>query len=100
PRTVDEATEAAVALARYGFGAVLVKGGHLPEVEGLADVLATPKRVRVLRGRWLKRTPGRRGTGCRLASALATELGRGRTLDTAVRAARELVVRYLRTGTE
>ncbi|MCP3140735.1 bifunctional hydroxymethylpyrimidine kinase/phosphomethylpyrimidine kinase [Pyxidicoccus xibeiensis] len=99
-RTVDEAVEAATALARYGFGAVLVKGGHLPDVEGLADVLATPARVRVLHGKWLARTPGRRGTGCRLASALATELGRGRTLDTAVRAARELVVRYLRTGTE
>lgn len=98
PRAVDEAAEAAAALARYGFGAVLVKGGHLPDGEGLADVLATPERVRVLRGRWLERAPGRRGTGCRLASALATELGRGRTLDAAVRAARALVVRYLRAG--
>jgi hydroxymethylpyrimidine/phosphomethylpyrimidine kinase len=98
PRTVEEAGEAASALARYGFGAVLVKGGHLPDVEGLADVLATPTRVRVLRGEWLERAPGRRGTGCRLASALATELGRGRPLEAAVRAARGLVVRYLRAG--
>ena len=98
PRSVDEAGQAAVALAGYGFGAVLVKGGHLPDVEGLADVLATPERVRVIRGEWLARAPGRRGTGCRLASALATELGRGRTLEAAVRAARGLVVRYLRAG--
>jgi hydroxymethylpyrimidine/phosphomethylpyrimidine kinase len=98
PRSVDEAVEAAAALARYGFAAVLVKGGHLPDVEGLADVLATPERVRVLRGEWLERAPGRRGTGCRLASALATELGRGRTLEASVRAARGLVVRYLRAG--
>jgi hydroxymethylpyrimidine/phosphomethylpyrimidine kinase len=98
PRSVEEASEAAAELARYGFAAVLVKGGHLPDVEGLADVLATPERVRVLRGEWLEREPGRRGTGCRLASALATELGRGRTLDAAVRAARGLVVRYLRAG--
>lgn len=98
PRTVEEAADGAAVLARYGFGAVLVKGGHLPDVEGLADVLATPERVRVLRGEWLERAPGRRGTGCRLASALATELGRGRSLEAAVRAARRLVVRYLRAG--
>ncbi|NMO22726.1 phosphomethylpyrimidine kinase [Pyxidicoccus fallax] len=98
PRTVEEAATAAEALARYGFGAVLVKGGHLPDVEGLADVLATPERVRVLRGEWLRRAPGRRGTGCRLASALATELGRGRAMEAAVKAARGLVVRYLRAG--
>jgi hydroxymethylpyrimidine/phosphomethylpyrimidine kinase len=98
PRSVEEAAEAAAMLARYGFGAVLVKGGHLPGDAGLADVLATPSRVRVLNGEWLERAPGRRGTGCRLASALATELGRGRTLEAAVRAARGLVVRYLRAG--
>ncbi|GEL73577.1 bifunctional hydroxymethylpyrimidine kinase/phosphomethylpyrimidine kinase [Myxococcus virescens] len=99
-RTVDEAVEAAEALAQHGFCAVLVKGGHLPDTQGLADVLATPGRVRVLEGKRLARAPGRRGTGCRLASALATELGRGRTLETAVRSARALVVRYLRTGSE
>ncbi|AKQ64889.1 Hydroxymethylpyrimidine phosphate kinase ThiD [Myxococcus hansupus] len=99
-RTVAEAAEAAESLARHGFGAVLVKGGHLPDTQGLADVLATPGRVRVLEGKRLARSPGRRGTGCRLASALATELGRGRTMETAVRSARALVVRYLRTGSE
>lgn len=98
PRSVDEAAQAADALVAYGFGAVLVKGGHLPGDEGLADVLATPERIRLLRGEWLERAPERRGTGCRLASALATELGRGRPLEAAVRAARGLVVRYLRAG--
>ncbi|WP_338864920.1 bifunctional hydroxymethylpyrimidine kinase/phosphomethylpyrimidine kinase [Myxococcus stipitatus] len=100
PDSVDSAREAAVALLAYGFGAVLVKGGHLPDAQGLADVLATPERVRVLRGEWLERAPERRGTGCRLASALATELGRGRTVEAATRTARALVVRYLRTGRE
>jgi hydroxymethylpyrimidine/phosphomethylpyrimidine kinase len=98
PRSVDEAAQAADALVAYGFGAVLVKGGHLPGDEGLADVLATAERIRLLRGEWLERAPERRGTGCRLASALATELGRGRPLEAAVRAARGLVVRYLRAG--
>jgi hydroxymethylpyrimidine/phosphomethylpyrimidine kinase len=96
--TVEAAAQAAEALARHGFGAVLVKGGHLPEGQGMADVLAQAGRVVVLRSRRLKRPPERRGTGCRLASALATELGRGRSMETAVRSAREQVTRYLRTG--
>nr|WP_217439765.1 bifunctional hydroxymethylpyrimidine kinase/phosphomethylpyrimidine kinase [Myxococcus sp. CA056] len=100
PDTVGAAREAAVALVEHGFGAVLVKGGHLPDAQGLADVLATPEGVRVLKGQRLARAPERRGTGCRLASALATELGRGRTLEAATRVARALVVRYLRTGAE
>ncbi|MCP3099998.1 bifunctional hydroxymethylpyrimidine kinase/phosphomethylpyrimidine kinase [Myxococcus sp. K15C18031901] len=100
PADVAEAEVAARELVAHGFSAVLVKGGHLPDVQGLADVLATAEGTRVLRGRRLERAPGRRGTGCRLASALATELGRGAPMEDAVRAARALVVRYLRTGRE
>ncbi|MGE6761979.1 bifunctional hydroxymethylpyrimidine kinase/phosphomethylpyrimidine kinase [Corallococcus interemptor] len=96
--TVDDAQEAAEALCQRGFGAVLVKGGHLPEGQGLADVLAYAGRTVVMRGRRLKRPPERRGTGCRLASALAAELGRGTGPEAAVRAAREHVTGYLRTG--
>lgn len=96
--SVEDAAEAARALAGHGFGAVLVKGGHLSEGQGMADVLAVAGRVVVIRARRLKRPPERRGTGCRLASALAAELGRGRTVETAVRVAREHVTRYLRTG--
>ncbi len=122
PRSVEEAAKVACALVRYGFGAVLVKGGHLPGDEGLVDVLATPgpmvsvksrhllgdegpatrkwmvPEVRLLHGEWLERAPELRGTGCRLASALATELGQGHPLEAAVNAARELVARYLRAG--
>ncbi|MBJ6761965.1 bifunctional hydroxymethylpyrimidine kinase/phosphomethylpyrimidine kinase [Myxococcaceae bacterium JPH2] len=98
PSTVAEASDAAVALRRFGFGAVLVKGGHLPRGQGVADVLALEDRARVLVGRRLERPAERRGTGCRLASALAAELGRGRPLTMAVRLARAHVARYLRTG--
>jgi hydroxymethylpyrimidine/phosphomethylpyrimidine kinase len=47
------------------------------------------------------RFPGRRrrgtarGTGCRLASAIAGMLARGATLEEAVRAAKRVVERYL-----
>jgi hydroxymethylpyrimidine/phosphomethylpyrimidine kinase len=95
-RTVEEAAEAARALVAQGFGAVLVKGVH--RARGAVDVLCVPGRTRLLTGKRLPRSPERRGTGCRLASALAVELGRGRSMQAAARRAKALVARYLRTG--
>jgi hydroxymethylpyrimidine/phosphomethylpyrimidine kinase len=71
--------------------AVLVKGGHRegPPV----DLLVQGRRVTRIPG---KRRPGTaRGTGCRLASAIAGLLARGEPLETAVRRAKRLVERYL-----
>ncbi len=84
--------EAAVAAARaLGARAVLVKGGHR---EGAPlDLLVEGRRVTRFTGR---RRPGTaRGTGCRLAAALAGLLARGATLEEAVRGAKRLVERYL-----
>jgi hydroxymethylpyrimidine/phosphomethylpyrimidine kinase len=94
--SVEEAQEAGRALVARGFGAVLVKGGH--RAEGAVDVLCLPGRTRLLVGQRLPRPPGRRGTGCRLASALAVELGRGRPVEAAARRAKAYVARYLKTG--
>ena len=95
-RTVEEAAEAGRALVGRGFGAVLVKGGH--REQGAVDVLCTPGKTRLLTGKRLQRSPERRGTGCRLASALAAELGRGRSVEAAARRAKAYVSQYLRTG--
>ncbi|MBN1203539.1 MAG: bifunctional hydroxymethylpyrimidine kinase/phosphomethylpyrimidine kinase [Myxococcaceae bacterium] len=95
-RTVEEAAEAGRALVERGFGAALVKGGH--RARGAVDVLCLPGRTRLLTGRRVPRPPDRRGTGCRLASALAVELGRGRSVEAAARRAKAYVARYLRTG--
>ena len=94
--TVEEAAEAGQALVARGFGAVLVKGGHRDT--GAVDVLCLPGRTRLLSGKRLQRAPERRGTGCRLASALASELGRGRSVEAAARRAKAHVSEYLRTG--
>ncbi|WP_224365487.1 bifunctional hydroxymethylpyrimidine kinase/phosphomethylpyrimidine kinase [Hyalangium versicolor] len=94
--TVEEAAEAGRALVAQGFGAVLVKGGH--RARGAVDVLCVPGRTQLLTGKRLSRSPERRGTGCRLASALAVELGRGRSVAAAARTAKAFVARYLRTG--
>jgi hydroxymethylpyrimidine/phosphomethylpyrimidine kinase len=95
-QTVEEAAEAGQALVARGFGAVLVKGGH--RARGAVDVLCLPGKTRLLSGKRLQRAPDRRGTGCRLASALATELGRGRSVEAAARRAKAHVTQYLRTG--
>jgi hydroxymethylpyrimidine/phosphomethylpyrimidine kinase len=84
--------EAAVVAARaLGARAVLVKGGH--RAGAPVDLLVEGRRVTRFTGR---RRPGTaRGTGCRLASALAGLLARGASLEQAVRGARRVVERYL-----
>jgi hydroxymethylpyrimidine/phosphomethylpyrimidine kinase len=81
----------AASLLRQGPAAVLLKGGHL---EGdPADVLATASGTEVFTA---PRIAARaRGTGCRLASAIAAGLARGLPLREAVIAARALVRDYL-----
>jgi len=97
-RWVEEAAKAGRALVVHGFGAVLVKGGH--RERGAVDVLCMPGQTRLLKGKRLPRKPERRRTGCRWASALSVELGRGRSREAAARRAKALVTRYLRTGKE
>ncbi len=86
--TDDEAIAAARALPAR---AVLVKGGHRDGDP--VDLLVRRRSVVRLRGR---RRPGTaRGTGCRLASAIAGWLARGLDLEEAVRRAKRYVERYL-----
>ncbi len=93
--TREQAAAAAQHLYAEGFGAVIVKGGHL--LEGPTDVLCWSGGLVFLRASKLARTPAHRGTGCRFASALATELARGSTVPQAAAVAKALVERFLRT---
>ena len=84
----DAAVRAARALPAP---AVLVKGGH--RAGAPVDLLVTRRGVVRLSGR---RRPGTaRGTGCRLASAIAGLLAGGASLEEAVRGAKRVVERYL-----
>jgi hydroxymethylpyrimidine/phosphomethylpyrimidine kinase len=93
----DEAgmRKAAVALSSLGPGWILVKGGHLPgnPVDLLFD------------GSEMIRFPGQRiatrhthGTGCTLASAIASFLAQGMGVPAAVTAAREYVTGAIGAG--
>jgi hydroxymethylpyrimidine/phosphomethylpyrimidine kinase len=87
-----ESDDAAIAAARsLPCRAVLVKGGHR---EGApVDLLVEGRRVTRFTGR--RRAGTARGTGCRLASAIAGLLAGGAALDDAVRGAKRVVGRYL-----
>jgi hydroxymethylpyrimidine/phosphomethylpyrimidine kinase len=71
-RSVEEARDAARALAELGPKAVLVKGGHLESADAV-DVLAVGGALVELRARRLA-LPPMHGTGCTLASLIAGRL--------------------------
>ncbi len=88
----DEAAmySAARALLDLGVPAVLLKGGHLPG-DALVDLLATADQTISYRSRRIA-TRHTHGTGCTLASALATGLAQGLTLEQSVARARAYVL--------
>ncbi len=90
-RAIDTDEEAIAAARRLPARAVLVKGGH--RRGDPVDLLVRRRSVVRLRGR--RRPVTARGTGCRLASAIAGWLARGLDLEEAVRRAKRYVERYL-----
>lgn len=92
-RGVDDMTEAARALAGKVPAGVLLKGGHMPESEMIADVLVTGEGTERLESGRID-TDCNHGTGCTLSAAIASELAAGRDL----RAAVEVGLRYLRAA--
>jgi hydroxymethylpyrimidine/phosphomethylpyrimidine kinase len=87
---------AALDLRRLGAQAVLIKGGHLPG-DRLFDVLAGPNGIMVFEGERIQ-TRHTHGTGCTLASAIATLLGQGTAMAEAVIRARVYLIEAIRTA--
>ena len=92
PRSEEALESAARELVRRGARAALVKGGHAEGPESI-DVLCEGDRCVRLAARRLDKAA--RGTGCRLASALAAGLALGRGLEDSAREAKALVFEYL-----
>lgn len=92
--TVEDMQDAAEAIAAMGPEAVLLKGGHLAG-DALSDILHTKTATR----RWDDRridSKNTHGTGCTLASAVATGLAQGLELEAAVARARAYVREAIR----
>ena len=90
-RLTSEEDPVAAALHLVGAHgcAVLIKGGH-DEGEALADALIEEDNMTSWQGQRID-TKNTHGTGCTLASAIATFLGQGDTLASAVERARTFV---------
>ena len=89
-RTPDEAAAAATLLARRHGAAVLAKGGHLDGASLVDQRVTAEGDVR----RWSDPridTVHSHGTGCTLASGIATRVGGGASLDEAIGVARAFV---------
>jgi len=88
-KTAGDMREAARALLASGPDSVLVTGGDLGG-DVVVDVLATPMEIRTFTSPRINST-STHGTGCTLASAIATYLGQGRDIVDAVEEARDYV---------
>jgi hydroxymethylpyrimidine/phosphomethylpyrimidine kinase len=95
-RSVDDAVHAGSILKESGARAVLVKGGHLGG-DTVTDVLVDETGTRKFESPRIAST-STHGTGCTLASAIATGLAQGMTLEQAVIRARSFVREAIRTG--
>ncbi|MCE7797305.1 bifunctional hydroxymethylpyrimidine kinase/phosphomethylpyrimidine kinase [Sphingobium sufflavum] len=95
--SAEDMEVAARHLMKEHGSAILAKGGHLPSAgdEGvIRDLLVTPQAVITFTNPRIE-TRHSHGTGCTLASAIATGLGQGATLDAAVGRAEAFVAAAL-----
>lgn len=84
---------AATTLVRFGAGAALVKGGHLPNGE-VTDVLATSSGISRFSHPRIE-TTSTHGTGCTLSAAITAGLALGSPLEEAVASALDFVHRAI-----
>ena len=93
--TREDMARAARAIQRLGARNVLIKGGHL--AGDPVDVLLKGRQIIEIRGERLRSGPVH-GTGCALASAVATLLAQGHDLVESVRGAKAFVAERMRRG--
>jgi hydroxymethylpyrimidine/phosphomethylpyrimidine kinase len=91
-RGASDRREAARAIAAFGAGAVLIKGGHASG-DSVCDLLYDGRSFREFVNPRI-RTRATHGTGCMLSSAIAANLALGHDLEDAVWRS----IRYLRAG--
>lgn len=92
----DDLSKAGEAILDMGAYAALMKGSHL-DMKSVVDVLISEDGANVMTGPRLY-TRHTHGTGCTLASAVASALSLGANLDEAVGSARDYVFEAIRTA--
>ena len=94
---VDDMARVAEALLGMGPKAVLVKGGHLENMETVCDILVTKDSDWAFEAGRID-TTNTHGTGCTLASAIACSIAQGMDLPDAVARAQAYVIEAIRTN--
>jgi hydroxymethylpyrimidine/phosphomethylpyrimidine kinase len=92
--TVEQLREAARTIHQAFGCAALVKGGHLPGTKEAVDFLCSSQ------GEWMLSAPrahkkGLHGTGCTYSAAITAWLARGRSLEQAVKLAKDHITRMI-----
>ena len=95
-KTVSDMSAAAEKILALGCNSVLIKGGHLAG-EKLTDLLATNDDEMIFTQARID-TKNTHGTGCALASAIATGLAQKMPLYDAVARARQFVLKAIETA--
>ena len=96
--TLEDGRAAAEKISALGPEAVVVKGGHILQREGMAiDVLLHGGEFTLLEAE-RHETKDTHGTGCSFSSAIAAELAKGGDIHSAVRVAKDFVNYAIRFG--
>ena len=80
----------------FGSKYVLLKGGHLSSSNLSTDILASGEKIKTFSYPRLPQGHNKRGTGCRLASAVASEWAKNDHLETAVKFAGKYIQNYIK----
>jgi hydroxymethylpyrimidine/phosphomethylpyrimidine kinase len=84
---IDEVQESAVKIFEMGAKNVVIKGGHVHDVNESIDILYDGKKFIEFRSPRIK-TKNTHGTGCTFASGIAAELAKGNDVKNAVHIAK------------
>ena len=98
-KTQSDLAQAAKEISDISGSAVLLKGGHFDDRE-IVDILYEPSSGFSYYKTDYVDTPNTHGTGCTLSAALASYLGKGKTVREAVDAAKKYLDKAIRTGAE
>ena len=93
-QTLDDAKAAAKLIQGYGCQSVLVKGGHLSG-EKSTDVLYVDGNFTLFEAERID-TKNTHGTGCTYSAAIATHLGLGKYLISAIQVAKDYITNAIR----
>jgi len=93
-KTLADARAAAKIIHQLGCRHVLIKGGHLLEQPG-TDLLYDGRFFRMYKGEYIQ-TQNTHGTGCTLASAIAAQLAKGKSIADAIDAAKTYTTEAIR----